>query len=196
MDVMKAPGAACAAILEQWWVLVVRGVLAIGFAMMALLWPQLTWLVFLSLFAALAVLDGIASMAGAVRTRDWGWRFWSGVLSLALGVLVVASPRAGTLALLVWIGAWAVARGIFDFIAAWHLRARVRNVWLLFASGAASIAFGMLLALRPLAGIVAIVTLVAIFAGLTGGLLIAAGLWARHAQRTAATGPFIRAAHT
>lgn len=196
MDATTMPGAACAAMIEQWWVLVVRGVLAIGFAVLALLWPQLTWLVFLALFAALAVLDGVTSMAGAVRTRDWGWRFWSGVLSLAIGVLAVASPSAGTLALLVLIGAWSIARGIFDLVAAWHLRSRVRHVWLLFASGAASIAFGVLLALWPAAGILAIVTLVAIFAALTGGMLVAAGLSARHAQRHAAAAPFARAVHT
>ncbi|HKZ73951.1 MAG TPA: HdeD family acid-resistance protein [Steroidobacteraceae bacterium] len=175
-------------LLDQWWVMVVRGVLAILFAVLALAWPQITWIVLLALFAALAITEGVASLVAAVRARDWGWRFWYGVLSLAIGVVTIIWPGPASLALLIWIAAWAITRGIFDIAAAITLRKEIRYEWLLVLSGLISIAFGVFLVVWPLAGMFAVVGVVAAFAIFSGVLLISSGLRQRKVRHDRALG--------
>ena len=53
--------------LDYWWVLVVRGALAVLFGVLALAWPHITVVVLIALFAAFAFLDGISSIISAVQ---------------------------------------------------------------------------------------------------------------------------------
>lgn len=172
-------------LLRHWWVLVIRGVLAIAFGVLAYLWPQITVAVLVTLFAAFAFLDGIASVVSAARHRHWGWQFFGGLLSIAVGVLVVLWPISAWFALLVLIAAWAIVRGVFDIAAAVALRHELdsRYEWLLVLTGIVSIIFGLFVAVWPLAGTLAVVAAVATFAVLLGVLLVAAGLRQRSLWR-------------
>lgn len=163
-------------LLNQWWALVVRGVLAVLFGVAALAWPQITLVALLALFAGFAIADGITSIIAAVRTRSWGWVLFGGLMSLAVGVVTIMWPGAATFALVVLIGAWAIVRGIFDIATGIALRREIRFEWLLILSGVVSIVFGALIALFPIAGVFALITLIAAFAIVIGALLIAAGI--------------------
>jgi len=165
-------------LLRYWWVLVVRGVLALAFGVIALLWPQITIAVLVTLFAVFALLDGVASVISAVRHRHFGWQFFGGLLSIAVAVLVVLWPISAWFALLLLIAAWAIVRGVFDVAAAVALRHELdsRYEWLLVLTGIVSILFGVFIVLWPLAGTLAVVTVVAAFAVFLGVLLIATGL--------------------
>ena len=51
---------------RRWWILLVRGILAIVFGLLAFTWPGLTLLILTALFAAYALVDGIfALVAGS-----------------------------------------------------------------------------------------------------------------------------------
>lgn len=163
-------------LLDQWWVPVVRGALAILFGALAVLWPQLTLLALLALFAAFAILDGIASLVAAVRERTWGLPLIGGLLSLAIGVLTVLWPGAAGLALAILIGAWAIVRGVFDIATAIALRRELRHEWVLALGGLLAVLFGLFLVIWPAAGALALVGLIAGFAFALGVLLIVAGI--------------------
>jgi uncharacterized membrane protein HdeD (DUF308 family) len=68
-------------LFRSWWVAALCGLLGILFAVLAIGWPGLTRLALVGLFAAYAILAGIASLAGA--------------LLLALGARMRALARAG-----------------------------------------------------------------------------------------------------
>src|ERR1700690_1231905 len=51
----------------RWWMLVVRGIAAVSFGVLALAWPGISLLAFVLLWGAYALVDGAAAVALAAR---------------------------------------------------------------------------------------------------------------------------------
>jgi uncharacterized membrane protein HdeD (DUF308 family) len=100
----------------HWWALLIQGVLSIIAGCLAFFIPGLTALALLYLIGGWAIATGILSIVAAVRLRKQITGEWvmvlSGVLSIIFGVLLFAFPGPGALAVLIWIGAYAVVFGI------------------------------------------------------------------------------------
>jgi uncharacterized membrane protein HdeD (DUF308 family) len=101
---------------RHWGWLLFEGIVSIGAGVVAFAWPGITALALLMVIAVWGVLTGAAAIAAAVRLRKVIQGEWllalSGALSIAFGVLLVAVPSAGALALLWMIGAYAVVAGL------------------------------------------------------------------------------------
>jgi uncharacterized membrane protein HdeD (DUF308 family) len=99
-----------------WWALLIQGVLGIIAGCLAFFIPGLTALALLYLIGGWALATGVLSIVTAVRLRKQITGEWvmvlSGVLSIIFGVLLFAFPGPGALAVLIWIGAYAVVFGI------------------------------------------------------------------------------------
>ncbi|HWC33017.1 MAG TPA: HdeD family acid-resistance protein [Actinomycetota bacterium] len=165
---------------RNWWVLLVRGVLAVVFGVLALIWPGLALDVLVVLFGAFALVDGVFAIAAAIRAAERKRTWWplvvEGVSGIALGIVAFVWPGITALALLYVIAAWAVVTGVFEIAAAIRLRREIRGEWLLAFAGAASVAFGMLVAIFPGAGALAVVWAIGAYAILFGVLLVALGI--------------------
>jgi uncharacterized membrane protein HdeD (DUF308 family) len=166
--------------LRAWWVPAVRGVLGIAFAVLAVAWPGLTLLSLIALFAAYAILAGVASLAGALHHVRGGDIRWDavilGLVSIGAGLVAAWHPAATALLLVLVMGANALVVGVLDVLAAIRLRQAIAGEWLLALAGLASILFGALVFARPGAGALALVWIVALYAFVTGALLLALGL--------------------
>jgi uncharacterized membrane protein HdeD (DUF308 family) len=166
--------------LRSWWVPALRGVIGIVFAVLAIAWPGLTLLSLAGLFAAYAILAGIASLAGALRHRADGDLRWDavilGLVSIGAGLVAAYHPAATALLLVLIMGANALVVGVLDILAAIRLRRSLAGEWLLALAGLASIVFGALVFARPGAGALALVWLVSLYAFVTGALLLGLGL--------------------
>jgi len=173
--------------LQSWWVLALRGVLGILFGVLALLWPGLTLLTLIALFAAYALLGGIVSVVGAFRHRqaddDWWLLLLIGLVGIGAGIIAVVHPGLTALVLVLVIGANALVTGILDIVAAIRLRKEIQGEWLLVLSGIASIVFGALVFLFPAAGALALVWLISLYAFVTGVLLLTLSFRARSLMR-------------
>jgi uncharacterized membrane protein HdeD (DUF308 family) len=166
--------------LRAWWVPALRGVFGIAFAVLAIAWPRLTLLSLVVLFAAYAILAGIASLAGALRHRAGADLRWDavilGLVSIGAGLVAAYHPAATALVLVLIMGANALVVGVLDILAAIRLRKTIAGEWLLALAGLASIVFGALVFARPGAGALALVWLVSLYAFVTGALLLGLGL--------------------
>jgi uncharacterized membrane protein HdeD (DUF308 family) len=162
--------------LSSWWVPALRGIVGILFGVLALMWPGLTLFTLVALFAAYALLGGIASVVGAIGHRkvddDWWLPMLLGLVSIGAAVVAVVNPLLTTLVLVMVIGANALVSGVLDIVAAVRLRKEIAGEWLLAASGICSVVFGALVFMYPLAGALALVWMVSIYALLTGALLL------------------------
>jgi uncharacterized membrane protein HdeD (DUF308 family) len=95
-----------------------------------------------------------------------------GLSSIVAGVLVLVWPQLTALFLLYMIAARALMTGIVDIITAIRLRKEIEGEVLLILGGLASVLFGLIAFVRPGAGALAVISLIAIYAVFVGAILI------------------------
>jgi uncharacterized membrane protein HdeD (DUF308 family) len=175
---------------QNWWALTIRGSLAIAFGLLAWAWPGMTLILLIVLFGAYALADGLFAIVSAVRQARRHERWWpvaiEGVLGIAAGIVTFFVPAAAAITFLVVIAAWALTTGVLEIVAAIRLRKQIKGEWLLAMSGILSVAFGVLLIMRPGPGLLAIVWLMAAYAVAYGVVLIALSLRLRRARSISA----------
>ena len=162
----------------DWWLVALRGVIALVFGVVALAWPSATATAIVVLVAVFVLLDGILSLVFAARSQrsSWGFGVFEGVVGVIIGVLALSMPRITAMVLAVLIGVWALVTGIIELMTALRLRAEVGPVWLLGVAGVLSILLGIAIIVAPGAGVVAMTVLVGIYALLFGVALVVYGL--------------------
>jgi uncharacterized membrane protein HdeD (DUF308 family) len=168
------------ALARMWKVALVRGVVAIAFAVVILVWPDVGLATLIALFGAFALVSGLATIAGAFNlpTGDGerGWLTLEGLLGVAVGVVVFVWPDLSALGLLYAIAAWAIATGLLEIALAFVLPLSGGRSLLVVLGGLLSVAFGVIMFGHPGAGAVALLALVAAFAMVTGVMQIAFAL--------------------
>ena len=170
------PTSVVAAMGRAWWLVLLRGIAAIVFGLLAWAWPGATLITLALFWGAYVLVDGIAALWSWWQARERRNAMWQviliGVLGVAAGIFTFLSPGITALALLLVIAVWAVANGVFQIAAAIRLRKEIDNEWLLILSGVLSVAFGVLMILFPGAGAMAVLWLIGAFAGAYRILLV------------------------
>jgi uncharacterized membrane protein HdeD (DUF308 family) len=168
------------ALASRWWVLLVRGIAAILFGVLALVWPGISILALVILWGAYAFVDGVfdftlAANAGS-EGRRWGWLFFEGLVSIGAAVVALVWPGMTAFALLALIAVWAIFTGIAEIVAAIELRRVIEGEWLLALSGVLSVVFGVLVLIYPRAGALAVLAVIGAYAMVFGVLMIGLGI--------------------
>jgi uncharacterized membrane protein HdeD (DUF308 family) len=161
---------------RNWWVLLLRGLVAIAFGALAWLQPGLTLAALVLLFGAYTLVDGILGVWTAVAGRREHEHWWvlllEGLVGIAVGILTFLAPGITALALLFYIAVWAIATGVLEIVAAIRLRKEIEGEWLLILGGLASVVFGVLLMVQPGVGALSLIWLIATYAIVFGILLV------------------------
>jgi uncharacterized membrane protein HdeD (DUF308 family) len=170
-------------LLRSWWMLALRGGLAIVFGVLALMWPGLTLMALVAAFAAYAFLSGVVAITAAIRHRRSDEEWWLvlalGVAGVVAGALSVLRPEVTALALVFFMAAYAILIGTLDIAVAIRLHRDLPDKWLLGLAGAVSIAFGIMVFLFPDAGTLAMIWLISVYALASGAMLLTLGFRAR-----------------
>jgi uncharacterized membrane protein HdeD (DUF308 family) len=155
-------------LFRNWWIVAVRGVLAIVFGILTLIWPDTTKLALVLLFGIFAFVDGFSAIAAGIALAPYFKRWWAllleGLTGIIIAVLTFSWPNVTGLVLLYFIAAWAVITGIFEIVAAIEFRNVVSREWAMIFSGILSVLLGALLFVFPSAGAMSIVWLIGIYA--------------------------------
>ena len=160
-------GAITSAAKTAWWIIVVRGLLAIALGIIALVWPDATARVIIVLFGIWALADGITSLIALVvgRGRSWGWLLLEGVLGIVAGIIAFRAPVSVALALVLVIAFWSIMIGVLEISGALQVRQVPGSGWgWLLASGAVSIVFGIMLFAWPDLGFQTLILLLGLYA--------------------------------
>ena len=100
---------------RPWWSLALEGLVSIGAGAAAFLMPGVTTVMLVYVVAGWALITGALEIATAVRLRrhiSGEWRMiLAGVASLAFGTLLMLAPAMGAVAMVMWIGAYALVFG-------------------------------------------------------------------------------------
>lgn len=174
-------------ISKYWWVFTLRGLIAIAFGLAALLWPALTIGVMVLLFGLFALFEGLLVILTSFGKGDekGGWTLLiEGLVGILVCVIVLLGtsigsilwPRVAAVMLVFYIAGWAILAGLFKIITAFRIRNEVKGEWMVGLSGFVSILVGVILILRPQAGVLAVAWLIGIFAIIVGIIQLLLGL--------------------
>jgi len=176
-----------AVLARNWWVLLLRGIVAILFGALTLASPGISLASLVLLFGAFCLADGLMAAWTALSNRkqkENGWLLLiGGLLGIGVGLLTIFQPSVTGLALLFYIAIWAIATGVVQVLTAIRLRQEIANEWMLILAGLASVALGALLMLRPGAGALAVLWLIGSYAIVFGLLLVVLALEVRSVSR-------------
>ena len=169
----------------RWWAVALRGAVAVLFGLLALYSPGKAFVTLVLLFGAYAIVDGILALWTARQRTEYprGMIIARGIISLAAGIITLTWPQISALALLIVIGAWAIAAGVFEIATAFRMRREIEHEWLLGIEGVVSILFGVALLASPLAGAIVLGLWVGAYALVLGVMLLATGFQMRSYHR-------------
>jgi uncharacterized membrane protein HdeD (DUF308 family) len=176
-----------APLVRNWWMMAIRGALAMIFGAAVALWPDVTLPVVVVLFAVYAILDGAWAIGAATWTsgRGFGFDTWpvalEGLAGLVIGAVALWRPFVSR-EFVYFVALWGIVTGVLEVLAALSLpRGRAAH-WLLGTSGVCSLFLAVLVLLLPLADAALIVHLIAAYAIIFGVLVMSAAIRFRDAH--------------
>jgi uncharacterized membrane protein HdeD (DUF308 family) len=161
---------------RNWWLFLLRGIAALTFGVLSLVWPGISLATLILLFGAYALVDGAFALAAAMVGRGnaeirW-WLVLVGLVGIGIGIVTFLWPSLTALTLLYFIAGWVIVTGVLQIAGAIELRNVIENEWWLILDGALSVLFGIFLFIMPGAGALALIWLIALFAIAFGLLMI------------------------
>jgi uncharacterized membrane protein HdeD (DUF308 family) len=167
------------------WLVALRGIVAILFGIVALIWPGISLIILVYLFGAYVLANGLLALFSLFRGRQLVSAWWAvlieGLVGIAAGILVFAWPHITILVMLMLIASWAIILGVFEVAAAFSSERTAGERWMAGIAGALSIVFGILLFRRPLPGLLTLIWLFGFYAIVWGITLIAHSMQQRRA---------------
>ena len=167
-----------AVLARHWWAIMLRGVIAVVFGVIALAAPGAVLLSLAFLFGVYLMIDGIVGIVGSIRAvavhGHWGALLAEAVLNMLIGLTALFLPGAAVLGFVLLMAAWALISGGLMLAAAVKLHA-THGSWWLGLGGLASLVWGVLLTAAPLMGAVVLAWWLGIYAIVFGVALLACG---------------------
>ncbi len=160
-------------VARVWRLLALRGVVAIAFAIVLLVWPDIGRAAMVMGVGACAIASGFVSGVAAyalpgAATQHRVWLALNALVGLGVGVAVLVWPDLSATALLYAIAIWAIAEGVTELVAAFTLPISGTRTLLMAISGIVMAAFGVVMFVEPGDGAIALLALVAAFALVRG----------------------------
>jgi uncharacterized membrane protein HdeD (DUF308 family) len=168
------------ALVQNWWMMAVRGLLAMLFGVAILTWPDVSLLTVVVLFGGYAILDGLWAIVAVVRASPRGptREIWpvaaEGGVSLGLGILALMWPYVSQKTILI-IAGWGLITGVLELVLV--LRAPDRaSRWLLATAGAFSCFLAGLVLILPHADADLVASLLGVYALAFGAVVTMAAV--------------------
>lgn len=168
-----------AGLARGWWLVVTYGVIAILFGLYSLVWPEASIVALAWTFGVMALAEGVISLfamfdGNAHVSRAWLMLYT--VASIAFGLLAIAQPLTVAGVLILLLAAWLIVAGIYRIVFAIRVRKLIPNEWLLILSGVLSVLLGVLFAVYPVVGLIAVALWIGAGALIYGVLQVLVGL--------------------
>ena len=162
------------AVHHHWWLFLLRGIVAIVFGALALVWPGATLVLLTAFIAAYALVDGIVVLMYAFQLRPVFDRWWvlliQGLISAAFGVVAFTNPALSVAYIVIMVSLWMLFASIALFMLARAQRAvGFSSGWSVMGS-ILSLALAVVAIAYPGLTVAAVVALIAWFALVTGAV--------------------------
>jgi len=175
----------------MWGLSIAEGIVAVLFGIAAVFWPGLTIVTLLYLFAAFVLVSGIVNLITGVFHSGHGAGSWFlkvllAIVQIGIGIYLLRHPHVSFAAFILLIGFALIIRGVFDVVAAFvdDMGAAARTMYVI--AGVLAVIAGIIVLFQPVAGGVAFVWILGLYALISGPIIIAMALDARHKYRLTA----------
>ena len=166
--------------VKRWWLISLRGLLALALGIIMLVMDPLTAAELLVLFIGVyALVDGIfALVVGIINRpphRNRAWLIAEGIIGILAGAAILAAPLLAGAVIVYLIAFWALLTGILELvfsIAEWKY---LPGAWMILINGIISVLLGGLILANVVAGTVLLVVIIAIYLLIFGLLLMLLG---------------------
>jgi uncharacterized membrane protein HdeD (DUF308 family) len=183
---------------ENWWAMALRGLLGVVIGIIVFFVPLPAIIGLVWVFGIYALLDGAFNLIAVWRrrgsTRPWWPLALEAVLGIGAGIISILWPGITALALVYLIAVWAIVTGVLEIVAAIRLRKEIEGEWLLALSGVCSLIIGVIFALAPDIGAMALIWAWGAYTIAFGLLLIWLGFRLRARQQEVTARKDFRAA--
>lgn len=159
---------------ELWWLYTLQAIVTLLFGIMAVFLPGLTLVTLLYLFTAyllvFGILDAIGGLASMKHDKTWWVNLLLGVAYIGVAVYLIKNPDIAASAFVAFIGALLILRGVFEVIMAFLFDRNERMLDII--GGLLAVAAGVIIWVYPLAGSLAFVWVLGLFAIVRGILML------------------------
>ena len=160
---------------RNWWAVLLRGLLAILFGVLAFVNPGLTLGALILLFGAYSLVDGVFAIIAGLRAAQRHERWWpfalEGAVDIAAGLIAVVWPTIPAIVLVYLVAIWAIVSGILMISAGFSPR-RAHGAWFLVLGGLISVLLGIAFIGWPGLGVIAIGWWIGLYAIAFGVVLL------------------------
>jgi uncharacterized membrane protein HdeD (DUF308 family) len=157
---------------RSWWVMLFRGLLAVVLGLLVFTRPVLTLAAVVLSFSVYALIEGASALFTAIsgwRHRDDRWLLLlEAIVGIAVGIVTLRTPQITAMVLIFFIAVWALATGVLRIVEAIRLRREISGEFWLGLSGLVSVAFALVVMLRPMAGALAMIRVIGAYALILG----------------------------
>lgn len=168
---------------EIWWAILLRGVLALGLAICAFIWPEKTVDIFVKLLGVYFLIEGVICAISAYRGGDKASPLLQAIISLAIGLILLLWSGVSAKLFLILVGVWLALQGIGLFLAAKNLDSAEGERNATMAIGVILALIGIVFVFWPETGVVAISWLIGIGALIIGCSLVYLATRVKRLQR-------------
>lgn len=160
---------------QNWWVVLLRGMLGIAFGLIAIMMPGVTLLSLVLVFCAYMLADGVLAIIMAVREARHGQRWLTlaveGLLRIGVAVLAYAWPILTIVTFVFIVAIWSIISGGMMVAASFKLHETYGRIWL-GVGGVLSALFGILLIASPPIGALILTLWIGIYATIFGAAMV------------------------
>jgi uncharacterized membrane protein HdeD (DUF308 family) len=168
----KLTRAAAEDMARSWWVLLLNGAVLIvsGVLIFSIDWTIRSLATFIG---AVFIFQGVAeALTSGIDARVRRANVLTGLLSIATGIVIIAWPTPGLVAIGIVLGAWLIVTGTLAISGAFAVRRFLPNWWLVLILGLLEIPLGVLALANPGATLAALITVAGIWAVAIGAMHI------------------------
>lgn len=173
---------------ERWWAILIRGLCAIIFALIAFWQPAAAIAALMLLYGIYSIVGGvfalISSIGKARNGERWGWLAVEAVASIVIGVIILLWPALSVAAFLLILAVAAAVTGFLLIFSSIKLDGEHGQGWMLLA-GLINLGFAAAIFLAPLMSAVVLTWWIAAWALMFGISLLILAFQLRKAKASA-----------
>lgn len=141
-------------LFKNWWLMTIKGILAIGFGMVMLIRKNPMIITPLAIsFGILVIVSGLLIITGALlhRKNSPRWRSWliEGLIDIIIGAIFVFRPQLAKAFFLYFLAIWAFITAFIQIITSFRMINYMDRWWTLLITGIFSVLFAILIFINP-----------------------------------------------